>query len=40
MCKRLITPIPQNVPIPDEGWLNLDGSAVVDVTSEEKDHPV
>jgi hypothetical protein len=40
MCKRLITPIPKNVPLPDEGWLNLDGAAVVEVTSEEKDYPV
>jgi hypothetical protein len=40
MRKRLITPIPQNVPLPDEGWLNLDGTAVVEVTSEEKDYPV
>ena len=40
MRKRLITPIPQNVPLPDEGWLNLDGAAVVEVTSEEKEYPV
>ena len=40
MRKRLITPIPQNVPLPDEGWLNLDGAAVVEVTSEEKVYPV
>ena len=40
MRKRLITPIPQNVPLPDEGWLNLDGAAVVEVTSEEKKYPV
>jgi hypothetical protein len=40
MRKRLITPIPQNVTLPDEGWLNLDGAAVVEVTSEEKDYPV
>jgi hypothetical protein len=40
MRKRLITPIPQNVPLLDEGWLNLDGAAVVEVTSEEKDYPV
>jgi hypothetical protein len=40
MRKRLITPIPQNVPPLDEGWLNLDGAAVVEVTSEEKDYPV
>ena len=36
MRKRLITPIPQNVPPFDEDWLNLDGAAVVEVTSEEK----
>jgi hypothetical protein len=40
MRKRLMTPIPQNVPLPDEGWLNLDGAAVVEVTSEEKDYTV
>ena len=40
MRKRLITPIPQNVPPLDEDWLNLDGAAVVEVTSEEKDYPV
>jgi hypothetical protein len=40
MRKRLITPIPQDVPLPDESWLNLDGAAVVEVTSEEKDYPV
>ncbi|SRR5260370_23014477 len=40
MRKRLITPMPQNAPLPDEGWLNLDGAAVVEVTSEEKDYPV
>jgi hypothetical protein len=40
MRKRLITPIPQNVPLPAKGWLNLDGASVVEVTSEEKDYPV
>jgi hypothetical protein len=40
MRKRLITPIPQDVPPLDEGRLNLDGAAVVEVTSEEKDYPV
>ena len=40
MRKRLITPIPPNVPPPDEGWLDLDRAAVVEVTSEEKDYPV
>jgi hypothetical protein len=40
MRKRLITPIPSNVPLLEEGWLNLDGAAVVEVTSEENDYPV
>jgi hypothetical protein len=40
MRKRLITTIPQDVPPLDEGWLNLDGAAVVEVTSEEKEYPV
>ncbi len=40
MRKRLITPIPQDARYRDEGWLDLDGAAVVEVTSEEKDYPV
>jgi hypothetical protein len=40
MRKRLITPIPQDVPSRDEGWLDLDRIAVVEVTSEEKEYPV
>ena len=40
MRKRLITPIPQDAPPRDEGWLDLDGAAVVEVTSEERDYPV
>jgi hypothetical protein len=40
MRKRLIPPIPQDAPSLDEGWLNLDGAAVVEVTSEEKEYPV
>src|SRR6059036_3739371 len=40
MRKRLIMPIPQDAPPRDEGWLDLDGAAVVEVTSEEKDYPV
>jgi hypothetical protein len=40
MRKRLITPIPQAGKPRDEGWLNLDRAAVVEVTSEEKDYPV
>jgi hypothetical protein len=40
MRKRLITSIPQNAPTLDEGWLDLDREAVVEVTSEEKEYPV
>ena len=39
MRKRLLT-TPQDAPLLDEDWLNLDGAAVVEVTSEEKDYPV
>jgi hypothetical protein len=40
MRKRLITPIPQAAAALNEGWLDLDGMAVVEVTSEDKDYPV
>jgi hypothetical protein len=40
MRKRLITPIPQAGTPDDEGWLDLDRAAVVEVTSEEKGYPV
>jgi hypothetical protein len=40
MRKRLITPIPQARTPDDEGWLDLDCAAVVEVTSEETEHPV
>jgi hypothetical protein len=40
MRKRLVTPIPQDAAAPNEGWLDLDRIAVVEVTSEEKEYPV
>ncbi len=40
MRKRLITPIPQAAPPRDEGWLDIERAAVVEVTSEEKGYPV
>jgi len=40
MRKRPITPIPQDAPHPDEGWLDLERAAVVEVTSEQRDYPV
>jgi F5/8 type C domain len=40
MRKRLITPIPKDAPHLDEGWLDLDSAATVEVTSEAKEYPV
>ena len=40
MRKRLISPISHNAHPLAEGWLDIDGVAVVEVTSEEKDYPV
>src|SRR5437867_10617236 len=40
MRKRLITPIPQTTRPDDEGLLDLNAAAVVEVTSEDKDYPV
>jgi hypothetical protein len=40
MRKRLITPSPQAGTPRDEGWLDLDSAASVEVTSEDKDYPV
>ena len=37
MRKRLITQTPQDASPLDEGWLNLDHVAAVEVKSEEKD---
>jgi hypothetical protein len=40
MRKRLFTPTPQDVQPQDEGWLDLDRAASVEVTSEEKDYGI
>ena len=40
MRKRLFTPIPQGIQSQDEGWLDLDHAASVEVTSEEKDYGI
>src|SRR5690348_11973909 len=40
MRKRLITPSPQAGTLHDEGWLDLDRAAIVEVTSEEKDYDI
>jgi hypothetical protein len=40
MRKRLITTASQDSPHLDEGWLDLDSAATVEVTSETKEYPV
>jgi hypothetical protein len=40
MRKRLFTPTPQGIRPHDEGWLDLDRAASVEVTSEEKDYGI
>ncbi len=40
MRKHLISTIPQDVSPCDGGWLDLDRTAVVEVTSEDQDYPV
>src|SRR6266852_7475172 len=40
MRKRVITPIPQSIRPHDEGWLDLESAASVEVTSEEKDYGI
>ena len=40
MRKRLISPIPERVRPHDEGWIDVDAAAVVEVSSEEKDYPI
>jgi hypothetical protein len=40
MRKRLSTPTPQGIRPHDEGWLDLDRAASVEVTSEEKDYGI
>jgi hypothetical protein len=40
MRKRLFTPTPMGIQPHDEGWLDLDRAASVEVTSEEKDYGI
>jgi hypothetical protein len=40
MRKRLFTPTPQDIRPHDEGWLDLDRAASVEVTSEEKGYVI
>jgi hypothetical protein len=40
MRKRLIPPTPESVRNHDQGWIDVNAAAVVEVTSEENDHPI
>ena len=40
MRKRLITPTPETVRSRGQGWLDVERTALVEFTSEEKDYPV
>ncbi|MEJ2007350.1 MAG: discoidin domain-containing protein [Acidobacteriota bacterium] len=40
MRKRMITPGQAEAVRPDQGWLNLDTLAQVEVTSEDAEHPI
>ncbi len=40
MRKRVFTPTPLATRPRDEGWLDLDRAASIEVTSEEKDHEI
>src|SRR5438876_453721 len=40
MRKRVLTPTPQGIRPHDEGWLDLDHAASVEVTSEERDYVI
>jgi hypothetical protein len=40
MRKRIITPIQQETAPPDLEWLNMEGLAEVEITSEDAAHPI
>jgi len=40
MRKRIITPTPEAVRPYAEGWLDVERTALVEITSEDKDYPV
>jgi len=40
MRKRLITPTPESIRTRGESWLDVEGQAVVEVTSEDKNYPI
>jgi hypothetical protein len=40
MRKRIITPVQQETASPDLEWLNMEGLAEVEITSEDAAHPI
>jgi hypothetical protein len=40
MRKRIIAPVRQETASPDEEWLNVEGLAEVEITSEDVAHPI
>ncbi len=40
MRKRIITPVEQETPPPDQDWLDLEKLAEVEITSEDAAHPI
>ena len=40
MRKRTIAPVQQETAPDDQDWLNVDGLAEVEITSEDADHPI
>ncbi len=40
MRKRIITPVQQGTLPPDQNWLDLEGLAEVEITSEDASHPI
>ena len=40
MRKRIIAPVQKGTASPDENWLNLDGLAEVEITSEDAAHKI
>ena len=40
MRKRIITPVPQKTVLPDLEWLNIEGLAEVEITSEDDAFPI
>lgn len=40
MRKRLITPTPENIQTHEEGWLDVEHAATIEITSEDKEFPI